>query len=376
MKSFKIILLLLILTVSSVVATGCAGDNNGVNSESNSEETTLPEITVILGCPSGVTVYEDDPMSVVTDALLQGTYTSTGKYTVKVRVLDENGKSVSTLSPGIYTAQYHCEPEAEDVKCVSVAFNVIPADLTPPVIEGVKDIIVELGQTPSYRSGVTAKDGDNTVTLSIDSSLVDLTKLGTYPVTYSATDGRGNVATATAKVMVVEPSGEIDGSNSEVCTKEELDALCMSILSEIIKDGMTDYQKAEAIFNRVNSIKYVSTDDDPSWIGAAYTGLTTGRGDCWNHASASKALLTLAGIPNYDMHRVGGTSSHFWQIVYIDGGWYHFDACPTLKAYYIRAFLLTEEEAMAYSERVKNIRPNYFVYDYENCPYEVVKSRT
>jgi transglutaminase-like putative cysteine protease len=174
--------------------------------------------------------------------------------------------------------------------------------------------------------------------------------------------------------MGVERSGELDGSNSTVCTKEELDALCNKILSEIITEGMTDKEKAEAIYNRVNSIKYVSTDDDPSWIGAAYTGLTTGRGDCWNYASASKALLTLAGIPNYDIRRHGGTSDHFWQIVYVDDGWYHFDACPTLKKYYIRCFLLTEDEVIEYSNNLTTI-PNYFIYDYDSCPYEVVKSR-
>ena len=376
-NSFKITVISILLILTAIALCCCSTGKKSETGKNNTSVTTpdasLP--TEIGGFPENVTVYEDDAMSAVYAALLEGVYTAPEKFTVKVRVLDENGKAVNTLSAGEYEVEYHCEPESETVTHVKGKLTVKPADITPPVIYGTSDKIVELGNTPSYRDGVTVTDNDDeSVKISIDASGVDLTKIGTYPLIYTSTDKRGNTATVTVKVMVVEPSGELDGSNSTVCTKEELDALCNKILSEIIKDGMTEREKAEAIFNRVNSIKYVSTEDDPQWIGAAYTALTTGRGDCWNYASASKALLTLAGIPNYDIRREGGTSDHFWQIVYVDGGWYHFDACPTLKKYYIRAFLLTEEEAIAYSNSCPTI-PNYFIYDYDSCPYEVVKSR-
>ena len=153
-----------------------------------------------------------------------------------------------------------------------------------------------------------------------------------------------------------------------------MDALCTEILQDILSDGMSDRQKAEAIYNRVHRIKYVNTPDDGDWIENAYVGLTTGRRDCENYSAASRALLTKAGIPNYELERYGGTSEHYWEIVYVDGGWYHFDACPTSSKYPIRCFLLTDDEVIAYSNS-RTDKPNYYIYNHDTCPYEVVKSR-
>ena len=210
---------------------------------------------------------------------------------------------------------------------------------------------------------------DENVIFSVDASKVDLTRLGRYEVTYTATDKRGNTASVTSYVSVIEPLSE--GGDSSVCTREELDSLCESILSQILTDGMTERQKAEAIYNKVHAIKYVSTNDDPNWVVNAWNGLTTGKGDCVNYEAASKALLTMAGIPNYSIERVGGNSDHYWLIVCVDGQWYHFDACPTSKKYPFKCFLKTDSEVKEYSDS-RTDKPNYYGYDKENCPYDVV----
>ncbi len=327
------------------------------------------EIAVIIGVRESITVYEDDSKYTVNAALLEGVASEGGDDPeVKVKL-----PSAGALVPGNYTVIYYCDDP--DVKQVTAELKVLPADNTPPVIIGAEDKIAVIGESISYRKGISVIDnGDGGARLSVDASRVDLNKIGTYSVIYTATDKRGNTSSVTVKVTVIsKPENSV--SDSSVCTSAEFDALCQKIISQIIKPGMSDRDMASAIYDRVNSIKYVNTkvgDDD--WVTAAYIGLTTGRGDCQNYAAASKALLTAAGIPNYDMERSGGKTRHYWNLVFVEGGWYHFDACPTLKSDPMKIFLLTDEEAEAYTNSCTAI-PNYLTYDRDRCPYEVVKRR-
>ena len=74
-----------------------------------------------------------------------------------------------------------------------------------------------------------------------------------------------------------------------------------------------------------------------------------------------------------DLTRVGGNSRHYWQLVDVGSGYYHFDACPHPNSYPLYSFLLTEEEVKAYTRQCSSIRKNYYVYDYDSCPVEVVQ---
>lgn len=265
-----------------------------------------------------------------------------------------------------------------------------PADVTPPQLQGVRDLTVALNGTASYREGVSAVDDvDGPVAVTIDASAVDLTVPGEYTVTYSAQDAAGNRTEQTVTVTVVEtatvdqgrdeqtedePPGEtgIGGVPLSEVTQEDVDRLCDQILGRITSSGMSQRDKAKAIFNYVNGhVKYVGSSDKSSWLVGAYVGLTRGRGDCYNYFACSKALLTRAGIPNVDLQRAGGNSRHYWQLVNTGDGWYHFDACPHPTGYPLYAFMITEAQARAYTEQVKDARLNYYVYDYGACPVTV-----
>lgn len=340
------------------------------------------ERPVIVGVRDNVVVYEDDSDEAIKAALLDSV-SAVGKRpcTVQVAVLSKTDGAeveVQNLAAGEYTLRY--TGDRKRVEPVISTLTVKPADTTPPTITGAADKTVYVNDTVSYRDGVTVTDDfDETVQLQVDSSKVDLTSVGQYPVVYSATDSRGNTATVQITVTVRQKptaTEKPDGANKnkDAYTKEELDALCTKILKSILKDGMTQRQKAEAIYNHVHKIKYVNTPDGPDRITDAYIGLSRGSGDCENFSAASGALLTRAGISCYELKRVGGTSDHYWQIAYVDGGWYHFDTCPTSSKYPIRCFLLTDEEVVAYSNS-RTDKPNYYIYDHDACPYEVVKSR-
>ena len=258
-------------------------------------------------------------------------------------------------------------------------------DTQPPVISGTKDLTVAVGESLSYRTGVTVTDDvDETVQLQVDSSGVNLSEPGEYQAVYWAEDAAGNRAEVTVTVTVVETvtvddadGGETEDvveAGGEEITLERVNELADDILVEITTSGMSQREKALAIYNYVhNHIKYTGTSDKSSWLVGAYVGFTRGSGDCYNYFACSKALLTRAGIPNVDLTRVGGNSRHYWQLVDVGGGYYHFDACPHPNSYPLYSFLLTEAEVQAYTKQCSSIRKNYYVYDYDSCPVEVVQ---
>ena len=139
---------------------------------------------------------------------------------------------------------------------------------------------------------------------------------------------------------------------SVTVTREMADELADTLLAKLTTPEMTQYEKAEAIFEYVkHHIKYVQTDDKTDWVKSAYEGLTRAKGDCFNYFAASKLLLTRAGIPNEDVERVGGAFDHYWNLVDVGTGYHHFDACPHFRQYAIRAFMMTDDVAREYSAR-------------------------
>lgn len=342
------------------------------------------EPPVISGVKEQLVVYADENVEA---ALLDGVTAQGGAdregqtFQVLVTVYDEHGSQTSDYLPGTYRLVYSCVDRGSDgVQPVESELIIRPADTEPPVITGARDLTVAVGQTISYREGVTVTDDqDEDIRLQVDASAVDLTQTGEYPVTYSASDARGNEASVTVTVTVVETltvddSGQADlpPSNLNV-TEDDVYALADRILNQITTAGMSQLEKAKAIFDYVhNHIKYVGTSDKSSWVIGAYIGFTRGSGDCFNYFACSKALLTRAGIPNVDLQRVGGTTRHYWQLVNTGSGYYHFDSCPHPTGYPLYSFMLTEAEARAYTEQVSPVRQNYFVYDYASCPVTVV----
>ncbi len=236
------------------------------------------------------------------------------------------------------------------------------ADTEKPVISGVTDLSVFVGDTIAYRTGVTVTDNhDATVTLEIDNSGVDLTRPGAYPVVYSATDAAGNRAEVTATVTVaVKPAG--------VVTLADLNAKIDEIFAQILKPGMTDLDKMSAIFYYIaDHINYTGTSDKSDWVKAAYFGITRGSGDCFNYFALAKGMLTRAGYETIPIERVPAKTHHFWNLVKYNGQWYHFDAMPNLKYYHFVCLLRTDAEVAAYSAS-KDAEGLFYVFDHTGIP--------
>jgi len=219
--------------------------------------------------------------------------------------------------------------------------TVIP-DTQPPAIYGVKTIYAQENGTVSYRSGVTAYDNaDGGVAVKVDASGVDTTKTGKYTVIYTATDRAGNTATQSAAVYVT-------GAN-----QESINLYADEILAGITNANMTDKQKAYAIYVWcVKNIRYSTATSHlmEKYLQAAYSGFSTKAGNCYTYYAVAAALLTRAGIENMEIHRDNPNAPHYWNLVKIDGAWYHLDTCPKLKDHPIDAFLLTDWQVRNYSE--------------------------
>lgn len=196
-----------------------------------------------------------------------------------------------------------------------------------PEISGVQNMLVYLGDTVSYRKGVTVTDNqDENPQLSIDSSQVDLSTEGSYEVVYTAEDAAGNSTSVSMTVTVLEKTE----SNVDL---EKLNKDVDAVLAKIITEDMTTKQQVKAIYKWArNSLGY-SNYDGNDWLKAAQHMLDKRTGDCFNYFAVCKLMFERLDIPNIDVKKVkktSGASNHYWSLVSVDDGenYYHFDATP------------------------------------------------
>ena len=217
---------------------------------------------------------------------------------------------------------------------------IIAPDTTAPVIYAARDRYCYVGEAVSYFKEVFAEDNaDPEPEIEVDKSKVDAKTAGTYDVTYTATDHEGNTSSVTVKYTFVEK--KIDDA--------KLDEAVDKVLKEIITDDMSVPEQAYAIFDYCYSnIIYTGTSDKTDWKSEAYRGLTEGVGDCFTFYSASYALLQKIDCQVLSVERLNGKTQHFWCLVNLGTGWYHFDAC-NVGPEHLRCFMKTSEELVKYS---------------------------
>lgn len=201
-------------------------------------------------------------------------------------------------------------------------------DTQAPVITGVSDILVYQGDAVAYRSGIEVTDDmDEAPKLTVDSSGVDLSQIGTYTVVYTATDASGNTATAEATITVKE-------KKEGYADLETIYAMADELLPGIVNDSMTKREQVEAIYKWVKGhMGYSGHSDKSDWLQGAYVAMKNRTGDCFNYFAICKLFFERLGIDNIDVVKVKnyeGDSNHFWSLVSLDGGetWYHFDTTP------------------------------------------------
>jgi len=254
-------------------------------------------------------------------------FDAVGTQNVTIRLTDEAGNSADVA-----------------------AWLVVSDDAPPPTLSGVRDLTFYVNTRPNYLTGVRAADMNGApLTVAVDSSAVRTGVPGRYTVTYSATDERGRRAAATATVTIAE------------ITEDVIRPLAEGVLEKILRPEMTERERARAIYDwMVAHVSYTAYADKTYWMRAAYHGFSNGRGDCYVYYAMSRILLTTAGFENLEICRDNPAKPHFWNLVYCDGAWYHFDTCPHYANYPLVSFLLTDAEVRAYS---KNSVADYYSFD-------------
>ncbi len=223
-------------------------------------------------------------------------------------------------------------------------------DTVAPEFQGVSDKVVYIGDSISYKKGVTVTDNkDKDLSFSVDSSKVNLKKEGTYTVTYTAKDTAGNKASKKINVQV----------KKFVVSEDMVNKLCDDVLEKIKKSNMTNREVAYAIYTWIKKhISYSGDSDKSDWQAEAYRGMTNGSGDCFTYFAVAQALLTRAGIDNMEVNRVGGRTRHYWNLINCGDGWYHFDSCPNKD--HKESFMLTDKQV---EELTKKRGNNYYNFD-------------
>ncbi len=95
------------------------------------------------------------------------------------------------------------------------------------------------------------------------------------------------------------------------------------IIAEVIKPGMTEFEKALALHDWiVNNARY--DGDSPCFFGAEGV-MVFGRGVCQSYMDAYRLLLDEVGIANYIISGIANGGSHTWNLVRLDNEWYHID---------------------------------------------------
>ena len=181
-------------------------------------------------------------------------------------------------------------------------------DSKPPVFSGLKAMTVKKNSSPNFKSGVKATDAkDGTVEFSVNTSKVNLSKAGTYYATYTAKDAAGNKATARRKITV---------THSDADTKE----LVKKWAAKLSNDPLEIMKYVR------KNIKYNHNwgGNDPVWYG-----LKNKTGNCYVHAKVLEAIFKEKGIKTQIIYVTD--KSHYWNLVYIDGGWQHIDSTPGSK---------------------------------------------
>ena len=255
-------------------------------------------------------------------------------------ILDDN--LVDLRTPGVYSFSVSASDAAGNV--ANAVFTLTVRDDTEPPVIVASEPYVYRGETVSYRKYCTVSDAlDPAPSLNIDASAVDLSTVGDYPLYLKASDAVGNVAESETVVHVIELPDR----------RDQVAELARDVLAQITTPDMTPFDKAFAIFNYGRrTIGYTGFSDKSDRVIGAYNGFTTRAGDCFTYYSVAKVLLDEAGIDNIDVvkERISENESrHYWSLVNLGDGWYHFDPCSFAGDNHL--FLLTDEELVAWDAR-------------------------
>ena len=251
--------------------------------------------------------------------------------------------TIDTNVPGEYPVQILAGDQ-------TLTSKIMICDAEAPMVMA-DDIYVTVGGTVAYKKNVRAYDNvdaDDALTIEIVRDGVDLNTEGQYTYTANVTDASGNTGSDTAVIHVL-------AADAAVANIDEVNDMADAVLEKILKEDMTKKQIIKAIYDWIRkNTRYTTYDQESDYVLGAYDGFTDHSGNCFTYAAMAKFLLTRAGIDNIDIVKVvpeGSTDipTHFWNLVNIGEGWYHYDVTPRKDG--STFFYITDAKLHEYSDK-------------------------
>ena len=231
--------------------------------------------------------------------------------------------------------------------------EVVP-DREKPRIMGVMNRNVYIGEAVAYFAEAWVEDNADEaedIVFTVDNSAVDIYTPGIYPVTYRATDRAGNTAEKTVRLYFIRPK----------VSEEKLEEKADQVLAGLVTDDMSMGRKAYAIYRYVyDTFQFAYKSNKRDWRYEAWRGLTSKRGDCFTFCAAARILLERIGAKVIIVSRDSGLH-HYWLMVDVGTGWYHFDAYNHGPSRKFQCFMFTTEEVL-------RLYPFFWKYDHKIYP--------
>jgi len=222
-----------------------------------------------------------------------------------------------------------------------VKVNVV-YDKTAPVIIEERQLYILVGSsTVDYWDMVSVGDAKSSITSTqINDQLVNLKKIGVYPVDLSASDEAGNTVTYTRHVNVVRQSTYYTMKSLNDPSNNKADAFVDAVIAEIITEDMTQTEKMRAIYEWLLNEMVYQTELSHDYAIDTYNkiddyalaGFTKFKGHCFHYAAMAALLLDTLNLEMTLVEGEGYSSTaethfviHFWILVKVDGHYFHFD---------------------------------------------------
>ena len=233
-------------------------DTDGDGVGNNVDEDVLPVITL-----NGAATVNHEQGTSYTDAGATATDTVEGTLTVTV-----SGVVDSTIA-GSYILTYTVSDSAGN-SAVAVSRTVIVSDTTAPVISLAGSSSVTHEQGTSYTDpGATSSDSVEGSLTVVITGTVDTATAGTYTLTYTATDGAGNVSNVVTRTVTVSDT------IAPVITFDDA-------------DGASDFYTSAT-----SASGYMLTDDNISYVTGLFSAIDAVDGSIAVTGFPSSGLIPL-----------------------------------------------------------------------------------
>ena len=261
-----------------ITATDKAGNTTTETKEFKVVDTTAPEISI----KDDVNVYEMEVHGEKPTFLA----TATDNYDEHVDVVVTDDIDIHTV--GTYKITFTATDTNGNVQTDTRSFEV--KDTTPPVITPSEENVYEMevhGEKPEFKATATDNYDEHVEVVVTDDINVDV--VGTYTVTFIATDANNNTATETREFKVVDTTAPV------ITVDDKNNKYEMRVFEEIptFTATATDNYDEEATVKITNTI-------DRTNVGT-YTVTFTATDKAGNEAKVEREFKVLKTKPEYEV---------------------------------------------------------------------------